>query len=142
LTIESRRSVLKRCRTKDITVSRAEKQLNGMTIRHDVLAAWRNHADDCVQQSSPFIEPSDASDDSNVTGYLVIREDCSQLLGDRRAAVHLAAIEADHQSIFGEAAGVRLRILLVPSRENRTVQLLEIGRSAGVSHVVEASNGR
>jgi hypothetical protein len=32
--------------------------------------------------------------------------------------------------------------LLVPSRENRPVQLLEIGNSVGVGHVDDASNGR
>jgi hypothetical protein len=55
-----------------------------------------------------------SSNDSNVGPNLMIREDCSELLGDVISAVHLAAVEAHHESVVGEACGVGRRVLPIP----------------------------
>jgi hypothetical protein len=129
------RSVLERGGPPPISVPDADEHLDGMTIGHDVAAAGRDHPDDRVQQPGSVIEVSNASNHSHIHCNLMIGEDRFKLFDDGRASVHLTAIEADHQCIVSEAVGVRTRVLLVPSFEDRAMQLLEISGPARVGHL-------
>jgi hypothetical protein len=108
----------------------SHQQLNRVPIRHHVVTAGRHHSDDGMEQLSALIQPPDTPNDSNVRRHLVVSKDRFELLSDGGAAVHLTAVEADHESVLDEAVGVRLDVLSIPRVEDHTVQSDEIRGSA------------
>ena len=107
-----------------------------MPVRHDVVAPGEDHAHNGLEKRGLSVYPSHTPNDSNIAGDLVIGEYRLELLGDRRAAVHLAAVETDDQRVVDETVGVALRILRVPRLENLAMELLEPVDFAWVTHLI------
>ncbi len=107
-----------------------------MPVRQDVVAPRRDHAHNCVKKRGLFVYPSHTANNSNVAGDVVIGEDRRELLGDLRAAVHLAAVETDDQRVVDEQVGAALRVLSVPRLENLAMELLEPIDFAWITHAI------
>src|SRR4051812_14491184 len=120
-------SVLEGSGAPTVALASTDQHLNGMAIRHDVVAARGHHPYDGMQQLGALVQAPDAPNDTNISCDFVIAEDRGELLTNGLAPVHLAAVEADDERVVGEAAGIGLGVPPVPRPEDVGVQGLEVG---------------